>query len=263
MHTYWLREAALTGTYSQFLIRRQDLSAALAGLQKSGVVGLNITIPHKEAVYALAHTAGRAAHAARAANVILFRDAGWEVHNTDAEGLTNSLTECLGERAQNVRRAVILGAGGAARAAVIACDTLGVQEICIMNRTASRAGNVVDAMRDSTNAMLSVTLPANWNSTAHDTGLLINASSAGLEGTASPEIALNVLPARAAVCDLVYRPLETPLLARARARGLTTVDGLGMLMHQGALAFELLFGIRPLVTAALRQKLEQAMSNGG
>jgi shikimate dehydrogenase len=262
MHHFWLHENAIAGGYVALPVRQHDLSSVLAALRETGFKGVNLTLPHKEAAYALADIADPSASASQAANLLLFRDLQFEAHNTDVEGLALSLRESLGEKATGIGLAVVLGAGGAARAAVLACDRLGAGQICIVNRTAARTDVLVRALSASVKAKLFVAQWNGWETHAPQTRLLINATSAGLNGTASPDVPLELLPGGAAVCDLVYSPLETPLLARARAQGLTSIDGLGMLMHQGALAFELLFGMRPNVSAALRAHLEQALRNG-
>ena len=262
MHRFWLQEHRVAGSYVALPVRRHDLSRVLESLRSAGFKGVNLTLPHKEAGYALAHTADVAAQASHAANLLLFRDLQFEAHNTDAEGLARSLLDGLGDRASEMERAVVLGAGGAARAAVLACDRLEVKQVCVLNRTPARADALARAVGRSVKARLAALPWDSWQSLAPDTGLLINATSAGLAGTISPDMSLEQLPVSAAVCDLVYSPLETRLLAEARARGLTAIDGLGMLMHQGALAFELLFGARPQVSPALRAHLEQALRDG-
>jgi shikimate dehydrogenase len=262
MHTFWLREYGIVGTYVALAVRRHDLSMALDGLQKVGCIGTNVTVPHKEAAFALAHAADDASRTAQAANLLLIRERRIEAFNTDIEGLAQSLRGALGKPDAGIRRAVVLGAGGAARAAVLACDVLGAQEICVLNRTQLRAELLGRALSCSVKARLTTADWSAWETIAPGAQLLINATPAGLNGTPSPEIAVDLLPHDAAVCDLVYNPLETPLLARARAHGLAVVDGLGMLMHQGALAFEILFGVRPAVSASLRSQLERALRDG-
>lgn len=259
MHAFWLREHGIAATYVALPVRRHGLSRALQSLSSAGFKGVNLTLPHKEAGYALAHLADGASHATQAVNLLLFREKMFEVYNTDVEGLARSLLDGLGERATGIERAVVLGAGGAARAAALACDRLGAHEICVLNRTRARADALVRTVSQSVAAKLAARDWTAWQTLATGTTLLINATSAGLNGTTSPDVSLERLPAGAGVCDLVYSPLETPLLARARACGLAAIDGLGMLMHQGALAFELLFGARPEVSPPLRAHLEQAL----
>jgi len=259
MHHFWLHENKIAGSYMALPVRQHDLSNVLLSLRRAGFKGVNLTLPHKEAAYAVARIADPAASASQAANLLLFRDLQFEAYNTDVQGLSLSLSASLQDKATGLELAVVLGAGGAARAAVLACDRLGARRICIINRTSARADMFVRALSGSVKAKLFAAQWEGWETQAPQTQLLINATSAGLNGTPSPEVALELLPGDAAVCDLVYNPLETPLLARARAHALTPIDGLGMLMHQGALAFELLFGTRPNVSAALRAHLEQAL----
>lgn len=260
MHRFWLQEHGIAGSYVALPVRRHDLSKALEGLRLAGYSGVNLTLPHKEAAYAVAHVADATARASLAANLLLIGQSGFEARNTDAEGLVLSLRGHLGDKA--ITRAVVLGAGGAARAAVLACEQLGSAQICVLNRTRSRADTLVHAVAGSVTARLVAFDWEAWQTLAPGTELVINATSAGLDGTASPQLSLQHLPNNATICDLVYSPLETPLLRSARARGLATVDGLGMLMHQGALAFGLLFGARPEVSPALRAHLERALHHG-
>lgn len=262
MHRFWLRESKIAGSYLALPVRRYDLSSLLRSLRSAGFRGVNLTLPHKEAGYAIAHTADPAACASQAANLLLFRDLRFEAYNTDTEGLILWLRASLGKDATGLERAVVLGAGGAARAAVLACDAMEIREICILNRTTARADALVRTITGSVKANLMAYGWDAWQTLAPKTRLLINATSAGLNGTPSPDLPLEHLPGDAAVCDLVYNPLETPLIAQAKACRLTPIDGLGMLMHQGALAFELLFGKRPKVSTALRVHLEQALRDG-
>ena len=258
MHEFWMREHGIAGAYVALPVRRHRLSESLAGLQAAGFAGVNVTLPHKQAVFALAHVADADARAVEAANLVLLRDDRFAVFNTDVDGLVQSLQNQMLDKS-GFERAVVLGAGGAARAAVFACGRLQAKEICVVNRTKAHAETLVRAMSRSVSGTLTTATWGAWDSLAGNTRLLVNATSAGLNGTSSPEFPLGLLPDDAVVCDLVYKPLETPLLAAARARGLVTIDGLGMLMHQGARAFELLFGIRPAVSAALRACLEQTL----
>jgi len=262
MHEFWLREYAIKGTYVALPVRRPDFSEALSGLRKAGFSGANVTVPHKESAFALAHTVDAAARTARAVNLLLFQENQYSAFNTDVEGLVLSLRDSLRKMAGRTGRAVVLGAGGAARAATLACDQLGIPEICILNRTNARAGALTRDLSVSVKANLVAGAWSDRQALGPETQLVINATSAGLNGSASPDLSVDSLPRDAAVCDLVYSPLETPLLARARACGLSAIDGLGMLMHQGARSFELLFGVRPTVSMALRAHLESALHNG-
>jgi len=146
---------------------------------------------------------------------------------------------------------------GRGRAAILACEQ--ARQIDVLNRSERNARVLVDSLSSETPAKVAAGGLDLWDSIAPRADLVINATSAGMSGSASPDVALDVLPAGAAVCDLVYNPLETPLLARARTLGLTTIDGLGMLMFQAMPTFEAFFGIRPQVTPALRAELEKVL----
>lgn len=263
LHAFWLREYGVDGAYVPLAVCREELSTALRGLRAAGFVGVNVTIPHKQAAFAVAEKCDGPARAAAAANLLLFRTDHIEARNTDAEGLAESLTESLGANALAGRSVAILGAGGAARAAVIACERLSASNINLLNRTFRRAQQLVADMRGSVAAALDACEMDDWPALAANTFLLINATSAGVTGMSLPDIVLDQLPDCAVVCDLVYRPLETQLLRRARSLGLRTVDGLGMLIHQAVPAFEALYGMRPKVSAPLRAHLEQALRDDG
>lgn len=259
LHRFWLREHGVNGAYVQLPVRRHDFSTALGGLRSAGLVGVNVTIPHKEAAFALAKVCDVTARLAGAANLLLFHDNGIEARNTDAGGLQTCLLEEMGADTMRGRQAIILGAGGAARAAVLTCDNLKAAAIHILNRTLGRARSLVDSLESSVTATLSAGLPEDWPKLAPAAHLLINATSLGMKGSLSPALPLELLPRDALVCDIVYDPLETPLLASARKLGLHGVNGLGMLIHQAVPAFEAFFGFRPQASAALWADLEKAL----
>jgi shikimate dehydrogenase len=152
-----------------------------------------------------------------------------------------------------------VGAGGAARAVALALDRRGARAIWVLNRNAARARVLAQDLAPFVHARLIAAQLSDWSAIAFDASLVVNATSAGLRGAASLELSLDALPAAAVVCDIVYDPVETELLRRARARGLRTVDGLGMLMHQAAPAFRAFFGVEPEVTTDLRLTLERAL----
>jgi shikimate dehydrogenase len=259
LHRFWLREHGVNGAYVQLPARQYDLSTVLRGLRAAGLVGVNVTIPHKEAAFALAKVCDVTGRIAGAANLLLFHDDYIEARNSDAGGLEASIVEEIGADAVRSRQVIVLGAGGAARAAVLACDNLKAAAIHVLNRTPGRARNLVDSFENSVSATLSAGLIEDWPVLAPATHLLINATSLGMKGSASPALPLELLPRDALVCDMVYDPLETPLLARARSLGLHGINGLGMLIHQAAPAFQAFFGIRPEASAALRADLEKAL----
>ena len=262
LHGYWLREYNLNGAMVPLAVKSQDFSTVLTALAKAGFRGTNVTIPHKQAAYALADFCDAAAEAAGAVNLILLHEDGRiEGRNTDGLGLRESLRESLrqslGEDYMQGRSAVLLGAGGAARGAVLALGALGVSRITIFNRHQERA----QAMAAELSRLVSCELVAadNWPHAAAEAALLINATSAGMKGRDPLALDLAPLPISAVVCDIVYNPLETDLLRRARERGHLCLDGLGMLMHQAVPSFEAFFGVKPEVTQGLRDFLEGAL----
>jgi shikimate dehydrogenase len=232
-------------------------------LRASGFSGVNVTIPHKEAAFALAARHDDAARLSGAANVLLFHRDHVEGRNTDVAGLAASLEESLGREVLKNAVATVLGAGGAARGAVLALDSLGAAEIRVIARNPGRSG----ALAHDLDATVTATLRAfgwdDWSAALSGTASLLNATSAGMRTTSPLSLPLADLPLAAAVCDIVYDPLETDLLKAARARGHAVVDGLGMLMHQAVPAFAAFYGVTPKVTAALRHELEKALGHGG
>lgn len=242
LHGYWLAELGIDGAYVKLPVQPQDFSIVLRGLQRAGFRGLSVTVPHKEAAFAVAHRHDAAARAAGAVNQLVFhQDGSIEGLNTDVPGLAASL-----EGVDFAGKPVILiGAGGAARAALVALK--GASEIRLLNRTAGRGG--AKGLE-------------HWADAAKGAALVVHATSAGMKGAPPVALDLSALPRDAVVCDIVYNPLETPLLKQARAAGLRTVDGLGMLMHQAVPAFRAFYAAEPKVTPALRRSLEEALGHG-
>jgi len=262
LHGYWLEEYRIDAAYVPMAVRREDFAAVIDGLRLAGFQGVNVTVPHKEAAFALANRCDAAAKIAGAANLLLFGKNGIEACNTDGAGFAAALIEGLGDGVIKGRPVVIWGAGGMARAAICALSDLGASEIRILNRDKARAESLAAALASKTTAKLSCASFDDWERAGGDASLLINATSAGMKGAASLDLPLDVLTADAVVFDAVYNPQETVLLARAKVRGLRTVDGLGMLMHQAVPSFAAFFGIEPKITAALRSAMEEALRHG-
>ena len=259
LHGFWLEAHKVDGAYVPLPVAPYDLSFALDGLRRAGFKGVNLTVPHKEAGFALAHETDEAAQIAGAVNLLIFGEHGRMIgRNTDALGLEASLRDAgihiAGETA------VLLGAGGAARAGVLALNALGAKEIRILNRNASRAEVLAGSLAPKIAARLTTGSLTDWPKAASDAKLVLNTTSAGMKGKDALNLDLAPLPNKAAVCDIVYNPLETDLLKRAKARRLKTIDGLGMLMHQAVPAFEAFYGVRPAVTPELRRHLEAALT---
>ena len=260
LHGFWLDEMKIDGALVPLAVRPEDFSTVVRGLIKAGFKGSSVTIPHKEAAFALCHACDLAARAAGAVNLLIFHDDGRiEGRNTDATGLAASLRETLGADCVRGKPAVLLGAGGAARAGVVALHDLGASEVRILNRTKNRAEQLAAALGPKVTPKLVVLEDRDWARAASGAALVVHTTSAGMKGAPSLDLDLGTLPKDAAVCDIVYNPIETPLLKNARTLGLKTVDGLGMLMHQAVPAFEAFFGVAPKVTPALRSHLEEAL----
>ncbi|MBT3810040.1 MAG: shikimate dehydrogenase [Rhodospirillaceae bacterium] len=255
LHGHWLARYGIAGRYDAIPVRPEDLQAALAGLHEQGFRGVNLTVPHKEAALGFVDAIDDTARRIGAVNTIILGDDGsLSATNTDAYGLIENIralaAAALASRF-NDRPAVILGAGGAARAAVVGLADAGVADIRIVNRTVARA-EALAALADGSGASVSA---QGWGAAAEvlaDAGLLINTSTLGMAGQPPLELDLARLPSDAVVNDIVYAPLETDLLAAARARGNIVVDGLGMLLHQARAGFRAWFGVDPAVDEELR-----------
>jgi shikimate dehydrogenase len=248
IHRYWLAEHGIEGDYLREDVPREKIDAFLAAFADSGYVGGNVTVPHKEAAFRALARAEPVARALAAANTIWLEGRSLAGTNTDVHGFLANLDESLPAWRTSTHAAVILGAGGAARAIAYGLIQRSLARIAVFNRTRPRAEELAAAIGGGVRAVSHSELSARLA----EADLLVNATSLGMSGQPPLEIDLALLKAGAAVYDIVYVPLETPLLAAARARGHPTIDGLGMLLHQAVPGFERWFGIRPKVTPALR-----------
>jgi shikimate dehydrogenase len=261
MHSYWIEEYGIDGAYVPLPVRQQDFAIVVNGLRLAGFQGVNVTVPHKEAAFALADRSDPTARTVGAANLLLFGTEGIEARNTDTYGLHASLCESLGADILKGQTVALWGAGGFARAAVCVLSEMGAAEIRILNRDKARVGNLITALASGTKAKLVGLGFEDWQQAGRDITLLVNATSAGMKFP-SIDLQLDTLPKAAAVLDAVYNPLETGLLARAKAGGLRTIDGLGILMHQAVPSFSAFYGVEPKVSAALRSVLESKLRHG-
>jgi shikimate dehydrogenase len=252
---HWLEELGIDGAMIPLATAREDFTQVIEAIRRAGFRGVNVTVPHKEAAFAIAHRNDALAIAAGASNLLVFTQNGIEGRNTDAIGLAESLRENIGEL--NGKSVVLLGAGGAARGAVPALDMLGAGTIHLLNRDVHRAKTLAGSL--SPKAKLVPGALGDWPRVAGDAALVVNSTSAGMGSNPPLDIDLGALPKDAAVCDIVYSPLETVLLKDAAARGHKTIDGLGMLMHQAVPSFEAFFGVRPKVTQGLRDALVKVL----
>ena len=248
IHRHWLREAGIAGDYVPKDVLQNDFARFFTEFAKDGYIGGNVTIPHKEVAFALAARRDDAAGIIGAANTLWLDGSDVNAGNTDWIGFTANLDD-FSANWRETGNAVVLGAGGAARGVIHALQQAGISDIRIVNRTMARARELADRFGGDSTAHGWAALPELLG----DAGLLVNTTSIGMEGHEGDVPDLATLPGDAIVSDIVYVPLQTPLLAAARARGLKTVDGLGMLLHQAAPGFERWFGVRPEVTPALRR----------
>jgi len=258
LHGHWLEQYGIDGAMIPLAARVEDFAAVIDGARRAGFKGVNVTVPHKESAFAIAHKVDAAAKSAGAANLLIFQDGKIDGRNTDSLGLAESLRENIGSL--NGKPVVLLGAGGAARGAILALEMLGAGKIHLLNRDAHRAKTLAASLAPQVKAAVEPGALNEWSKVAGDAALVVNSTSAGMGANPPLDIDLAVLSQDAAVCDIVYNPLETKLLKDASARGHKTIDGLGMLMHQAVPSFEAFFGVRPEVTPALRAVLVKVLS---
>lgn len=255
IHGEWLRRAGINGRYDRIEVAPgyDNFARAMDELRVQGFAGVNVTLPHKENALRYADWSEKQTQIVGAANTLVFEQDQVRAYNTDLSGFTAALME---SRFHPYRdwRAVILGAGGAARGVVAALQGLDVTRVQIANRTFEKAKSIADTF--------SVVQPIDWNEREEalkGKALLVNTTSLGMTDQPSLEIDLGGLPDDAVVADIVYSPLETPLLKTAKSRGLRTIDGLSMLMHQAVPGFQFWFGAIPVVDDDLRSLLIDAL----
>ena len=259
IHGYWLAHYGIEGAYVKEAVAPEDIGDFLSGLSAHGYVGANVTLPHKEAALCAVDRADAAAQAIGAVNTVWLDEAGLlQGSNTDAYGFMTNLDALAPKWREGCDVAMVLGAGGAARAILYGLIEAGVPRILLTNRTAAKADTLAREFGDPVEVIpwedKDAALPA--------CGLLVNTTSLGMTGQPPLDVMVSALPASAVVTDIVYVPLETPLLAAAHARGLTAVDGLGMLLHQAVPGFERWFGVRPEVTPELRARVIATLEAG-
>lgn len=248
IHNHWIRELGLNGRYVLLPVPPERLGDALRGLSALGFAGCNLTIPHKVEAMALVDHIEPLARRIGAVNTIVVSPAGeLKGYNTDGLGYIQSLLDAQGCWRADAGPAVVLGAGGAARAVIVSLADRGAKEIRLLNRSPDKALAMAAEFGAPVRA-----LPWEQRHDALDgAALLVNTTSQGMKGQDALDISLDKLPAHALVSDIVYVPLETPLLAAARLRGNPTVNGLGMLLNQARLAFQHWFGVLPEITPEL------------
>ena len=244
LHGFWLQRYGIDGAYIPLGVTPERFGAAVRSLVDLGFRGANVTIPHKLAAFEICDEVSPFARRAGAVNTLIFRDGRIEGSNTDGFGFLESIREAASGWRADAGPAVLFGAGGAARAIAAALLDAGAPRVTLVNRTAAKA----EALARDLGGLIQVA----DRPPLDDAALLVNTTSLGMQGQPGLEVDLAPLAASAVVADIVYVPLETRLLAAARARGLVAVDGLGMLLHQARPGFEAWFGVAPQVGQALR-----------
>jgi shikimate dehydrogenase len=250
IHHYWLRTLGISGGYTIEAVPPEGFADFVMRLSRRGFVGANVTIPHKERALALSSPDARA-QAIGAANTLWYEDGELRSTNTDVEGFINNL-DASAPGWDKAEDALVVGAGGSSRAVAFGLIERGIARVHLANRTFERAQSLADQFGDKVR-------PIAWGEIADvlpKAGLFVNTTSLGMYRQPALKVDVARLPPEAVVADLVYVPLETPLLAAAKARNLRTADGLGMLLHQAVRGFELWFGQRPEVTGELRALVE-------
>jgi shikimate dehydrogenase len=251
IHNYWIRRLGLNAEYRREAVPPDRFADFVAHLADRGYVGASVTVPHKEAALRLSKP-DALAEAVGAANMLWLEDGTLRSSNTDVEGFMENLNVSIPGWDAALENVVVLGAGGAARSIVFGLVERGIRHIHVVNRSFDRATVLRGRFRERV-------IPARWDEADRllpNAGLLVNTTTLGMAGQPPLPIDLARLSAGAVVADIVYAPLVTPLLAAAKARGLRTVDGLGMLLHQAVGAFARWFGVRPQVTEDLRALVE-------
>jgi shikimate dehydrogenase len=252
IHGYWLEQFGINGRYDRYDVKPEDFSHFVKTLSEQGLQGVNVTIPHKEAAFLALDEATERARRLKAANTLWFENGKLWGDNTDSIGFLANLDQGHPGWDINAKSALILGAGGAARAIIAGLQERNIEKITIVNRTRERA----EELALMSGGQVAV---AEWSKLSfqlESADLVVNTTSLGMSGQPDLDLSLDPLGKNALVTDIVYVPLETNLLKQARLRGNPVVDGLGMLLHQAVPGFEHWFGKRPVVTDALRHLVE-------
>lgn len=256
LHGYWLEKYGIDGAYVPLPVAPEHFAQALRVLSQLGFRGVNVTVPHKEAALKAVDTADHHARRIGAVNTVIVREDGsLEGRNTDGIGFLAHLRDQAPAWQPAAAPAVVVGAGGAARAIVATLKDAGVPEVRLVNRTLARAEALALAFGDP----LKVVPWINRAGALRDAGLVVNTTTLGMHGQPDLDLELIGLSPGAAVFDCVYNPLETPLLGQARRRGFVPVDGLGMLLHQARPGFKAWFGVDPEITDDLRALVAQGL----
>jgi len=258
LHGYWLKKYGIDGTYTKRAVAAEAVADFLQSLRANGYVGCNVTVPHKAAAFSAADEREDSAKAVSAANTLWLSDGKLVAANTDTYGYITNLSQQAPGWDRRDAPVSILGAGGAARAIVFGFLDAGVSEIRVFNRTRARAETVAQQFGSCVKVF-------DWSEReagSRDSAVLVNTTTIGMNGVGTLDFDLAGFDPECVVSDIVYVPLETELLRKAKSQGLRTVDGVGMLLHQGVPGFEKWFGVRPEVTDELRNLIVGDIEGG-
>ncbi|MCK5496807.1 MAG: shikimate dehydrogenase [Hyphomicrobiaceae bacterium] len=258
LHGYWLKKYGIDGTYTKRAVAPEAVADFLRSLRANGYVGCNVTVPHKAAAFSAADEREDSAKAVSAANTLWLSDGKLVAANTDTYGYMTNLSQQAPGWDRRDAPVSILGAGGAARAIVFGFLDAGVSEIRVFNRTRARA----ETLAQQFGSCIKVLDWSEREAGSRDSAVLVNTTTIGMNGAGTLDLDLAGFDPECVVSDIVYVPLETELLRKAKSQGLRTVDGLGMLLHQGVPGFEKWFGVRPEVTDELRNLIVGDIEGG-
>lgn len=258
LHGYWLKKYGIDGAYTKRAVAPEAVAGFLQSLRANGYVGCNVTVPHKAAAFSAADEREDSANAVSAANTLWLSDGKLVAANTDTYGYMTNLSQQAPGWDRRDAPVSILGAGGAARAIVFGFLDAGVSEIRVFNRTRARA----EALAQQFGSCVKVFDWSQREAGSRDSAVLVNTTTIGMNGAGTLDFDLAGFDPECVVSDIVYVPLETELLRKAKSQGLRTVDGVGMLLHQGVPGFEKWFGVRPEVTDELRNLIVGDIEGG-
>lgn len=258
LHGYWLKKYGIDGTYTKRAVAPEAVADFLQSLRANGYVGCNVTVPHKAAAFSAANEREDSAKAVSAANTLWLSDGKLVAANTDTYGYMTNLSQQAPGWDRRDAPVSILGAGGAARAIVFGFLDAGVSEIRVFNRTRTRA----ETLAQQFGSCVKVFDWSEREAGSRDSAVLVNTTTIGMNGVGTLDFDLAGFDPECVVSDIVYVPLETELLRKAKSQGLRTVDGVGMLLHQGVPGFEKWFGVRPEVTDELRNLIVGDIEGG-
>ncbi len=258
LHGYWLKKYGIDGAYTKRAVAPEAVAGFLQSLRANGYVGCNVTVPHKAAAFSAADEREDSAKAVSAANTLWLSDGKLVAANTDTYGYMTNLSQQAPGWDRRDAPVSILGAGGAARAIVFGFLDAGVSEIRVFNRTRARA----ETLAQQFGSCVKVFDWSQREAGSRDSAVLVNTTTIGMNGAGTLDLDLAGFDPECVVSDIVYVPLETELLRKAKSQGLRTVDGLGMLLHQGVPGFEKWFGVRPEVTDELRNLIVGDIEGG-